>query len=124
MILSILEKKKKKIKVRAKAKAKIKAKVKAKKKKRKENQSISKSVSDISESENKDSNIESSIDDTSNENSFFKMPLKERLKQRNINIGNSPLPFENFNYGPDAKKSGIDDLSDLDFSFDDKEKVE
>ena len=117
-------KKEKEDKSKSKSKSKDKSKSKSKEKKRKENQSISKSVSDISESENKDSNIESSIDETSNENSFFKMPLKERLKQRNINIGNSPLPFENFNYGPDAKKSGIDDLSDLDFSFDDKEKVE
>ena len=107
-----------------KSKSKNKDKSKSKKKKRKENESLSKSVSDISESENKNSNIESSVDYTSNENSFFKMPLKERLKQRSINIGESPLPYEAFSYGPNAKRDGNDDLSDLDFSFDDKEKAQ
>ena len=56
--------------------------------------------------------------------SFFKMPLKERLKQRSINIEDSPLPFENLNYGPDAKKNLNNDLSDFDMSFGDKEKIE
>ena len=50
--------------------------------------------------------------------------MKERLKQRNIDIGNSPLPFESENYGPDAKRDGLDDLSDFDLSLDDKEKRE
>ena len=50
------------------------------------------------------------------------MPLKERIKQRNINIGSSPLPIESLKYGPSAKRDELDDFSDLDLSFDDKEK--
>ena len=71
---------------------------------------------------------ESSVDENDNDNeddnesSFFKLPLKERLKKRSVKIGNSPLPSESLNYGPNAKRDGLDDLSDLDLSFEDKEK--
>ena len=109
---------------KSKSKSKTKDKSKSKEKKSKKSDSVSKSASDISNSEIKNSISESSFDDTDNENSFFKMPLKERLKQRSINIGNSPLPFESLSYGPNAKRDGLNDLSDLDFSFEDKEKGE
>ena len=102
---------------------KNKSKSREKKKKKKSEDSASQSVSKISnDTENKNNFSESSYDDI--EYSFFRKPLKERLKQRNIDIGNSPLPFESENYGPDAKRDGLDDLSDFDLSLDDKEKRE
>ena len=66
---------------------------------------------------------ESSVDEI-DDSSFFKLPLKDRLKKRSMKVGSSPLPSESFSYGPDAKRSEIDDFSDLDLSFDDKEKLE
>ena len=109
-------------------KSKTKGKTKEKKKKRKKSESepdsASGSVSQISASVNKNILSESSADEN-DESSFFKIPLKERLKKRNINIGNSPLPSELQSYGPaGAKRDGIDDFSDFDLSFDDKEQME
>ena len=125
----ISEKKEKSDKSKSKEKTKDKSKSKSRSqdKKKKKNDSSSPSILSISITESKNNITESSVeDDTDNdkESSFFKLPLKERLKQRNIDIGNSPLPFENLNYGPNAKKNLNDDLSDFDLSFDDKEKIE
>ena len=120
------DKSKNKEKTKDKNKSKSRSKNKSQEKKKRKKDSTSPSISEISITESK--NItESSVDeDTENDNviSFFKMPLKERLKQRRINIGDSPLPFENLAYGPDAKKNLNDDLSDFDLSFNDKEKIE
>ena len=57
---------------------------------------------------------------------MFKIPLRERLKKKMVNIGESPIPLDNLSYGPSGKKELSDDsLSDLDLSyFDEKEKVE
>ena len=85
--------------------------------------------SQISESGVKSSdNKESSDDEDENENNMFKIPLKERLRKKIINIGESPIPLENLNYGNNQKRDLSDDsLSDLDINmsfFDEKEKVE
>ena len=106
---------------KSKEKTKDKSKSKEKKKKKKKDDSASQLVSEDSESKN--SFTQSSFDDDKEFN-FFRKPLKERLKERNIDLGNSPLPFESENYGPNAKRDGFDDLSDFDLSFDDKEKGE
>ena len=122
----IISEKKEKDQSKSKSKTKEKSKEKKKKKKKSESEpdSASVSVSQISASVNKNSLSESSADEN-DESSFFKIPLKERLKKRNINIGNSPLPSELQSYGPaDAKRDGIDDFSDFDLSFDDKEQME
>ena len=52
------------------------------------------------------------------------MPLKDRLKKRNVNIGESPLPSQKLGYGEQSKRLDLSGLSDLDLSFDDKEKLE
>ena len=122
----IISEKKEKDQSKSKSKTKEKSKEKKKKKKKSESEpdSASVSVSQISASVNKNSLSESSADEN-DESSFFKIPLKERLKKRNINIGNSPLPSELQSYGPaDAKRDGIDDFSDFDLSFDDNEQME
>ena len=108
-------------KTKRKSKNKTKDKSKSKKSRSKSKTNSKDSVSD-SDSISKNNNTETSEDN--DESSFFKMPLKERLKQRNIKIGNSPLPLESLSYGPNAKRSSSDDLSDFDFSFDKKEKKE
>ena len=125
-------------KTKSKSKSKSKSQDKSKNKKKngekkrgnksKNDDSKSPSISQISSSVSKNSVTESSIDENDNDNednesSFFKLPLKERLKQRNTKLGSSPLPSELLNYGPNAKRDGMDDLSDLDLSFDDKEKL-
>ena len=113
-----------KVKTNLKLKGKLKKKKKKRKKSESEPDSASGSVSQISASVNKNILSESSADEN-DESSFFKIPLKERLKKRNINIGNSPLPSELQSYGPaGAKRDGIDDFSDFDLSFDDKEQME
>ena len=110
------DKNKKKNIIKDKNKSKSKSKSKEKKRKNKNNDSNSLSIS-----VSKNSLTESS-EQENDESSFFKMPLKERIRQRNINIGNSPLPMESLKYGPNAKRKELDDFSDLDLSFDDKEK--
>ncbi len=52
--------------------------------------------------------------------------MKERLKKKIVNIGESPLPLENLSYGPNVNREISDDsFSDFDLDyFDDKEKVE
>ena len=96
-----------------------------KKEKRNSPSKSSDSMSKISKSEISSDKQESSEDD---ESKMFKIPLKERLKKRTINIGESPIPFDNLNYGPNIKRDlSEDELSDLDLNmsyFDDKEKVE
>ena len=57
-------------------------------------------------------------------NNLFKLPLKDRLKKRNIDIGQSPMPVKNFGYGVKAKRVILDDdLSGLDFLLEDKKKI-
>ena len=104
---------------------------KEKTKKTKKSNTPSKSSDSVSKnSKSNISNISSdqkeSSDDDNDESKIFKIPLKERLKKRNINIGESPLPLDNFNYGPNIKRDlSEDDFSDFDMSyFDNKEKVE
>ena len=83
------------------------------------------SKSGISSDNNKESSSSDSDNDENIDNNF-KIPLKERLKQKIINIGESPLPLENLSYGQSAKRELSDDsFSDLGLDyFDDKEKVE
>jgi len=104
---------------------------KEKNKKTKKSNTPSKSSDSVSKnSKSNISNISSdqkeSSDDDNDESKIFKIPLKERLKKRNINIGESPIPLDNFNYGPIIKRDlSEDDFSDFDMSyFDNKEKVE
>jgi len=51
--------------------------------------------------------------------------LKERLKKKIVNIGESPIPLDNLSYGPSGKKELSDDsFSDFDLSYlDEKEKI-
>ena len=108
-----------------KSKSKSKNKTKKKKKKDTDDSDISSNSGSVSVSKNSVNvdESESSVDEI-DESSFFKLPLKDRLKKRSMKVGSSPLPSESFSYGPDAKRSEIDDFSDLDLSFDDKEKLE
>jgi len=77
-------------------------------------------------SDNKKESSSSDSDNDENIDNNFKIPLKERLKQKIINIGESPLPLENLSYGQSTKRELSDDsFSDLGLDyFDDKEKVE
>ena len=124
---------KSKDKSKSKSAKKNKSKDKSKEKKRKKKDSnLENDSSNVSndnsnedsesEEDNKNDNSDSSSD-IIDDSAFFKLPLKDRIKKRKTKIGNSPLPFEELSYGPDAKRSGLDDLSDFDFSFDDKEKI-
>ena len=53
--------------------------------------------------------------------SMFKMPLMERLKKRNVKI-DKMSSFKLTSFGKKAKRSGIVDLSDIEFDFNDKDK--
>ena len=103
-----------------------KAKTKTKEKKQKQTSlnNFIKEKSDTS-SNNGQESFESD-NDNSSETNLFKIPLRERLKKKMVNIGESPIPLDNLSYGPSGKKELSDDsLSDLDLSyFDEKEKVE
>jgi DNA topoisomerase-2 len=86
--------------------------------------SVSKnSRSGISSDNNKES---SDDDDESSESNQFKIPLKERLRKKIIDIGESPIPLENLNYGTKIKRDFSDDsFSDLDLGYlEEKEKKE
>ena len=103
-----------------------KAKTKTKEKKQKQTSlnNFIKEKSDTSSNNGQESS--ESDNDNSSETNLFKIPLRERLKKKMVNIGESPIPLDNLSYGPSGKKELSDDsLSDLDLSyFDDKEKVE
>ena len=113
------DKNKTKSKIKNKSKSRSKSKSKTKSKEKKKNKNSDSDSFSISVSKN---SLTESSEQENDESSFFKMPLKERIKQRNINIGSSPLPIESLKYGPSAKRDELDDFSDLDLSFDDKEK--
>ena len=86
--------------------------------------SVSKnSKSGLSSDNNKES---SDDDDESSESNQFKIPLKERLRKKIIDIGESPIPLENLNYGTKIKRDFSDDsFSDLDLGYlEEKEKKE
>ena len=53
--------------------------------------------------------------------SMFKMPLMERLKKRNVKI-DKMSSFKLTSFGKKAKRSGVVDLSDIEFDFNDKDK--
>ena len=103
-----------------------KAKTKTKEKKQKQTSlnNFIKEKSDTSSNNGQESS--ESDNDNSSETNMFKIPLRERLKKKMVNIGESPIPLDNLSYGPSGKKELSDDsLSDLDLSyFDEKEKVE
>ena len=103
-----------------------KAKTKTKEKKQKQTSlnNFIKEKSDTSSNNGQESS--ESDNDNSSETNLFKIPLRERLKKKMVNIGESPIPLDNLSYGPSGKKELSDDsLSDLDLSyFDEKEKVE
>ena len=71
-------------------------------------------------------NEEDSSENDENENNPFNVPLKERLKKRIVDIGESPIPLDNLSYGKRADRKFSDDsFADLNLDdFDDKEKVE
>ena len=71
--------------------------------------------------EEEEENIIEQKQKLNNESSVFKIPLNERIKEKSINIGNCPLPFEALNYGPSAKRNERDDIYKL--NFNDKEKI-
>ena len=103
---------------------KAKAKTKEKKQKQTSLNNFIKEKSDTSSNNGQESS--ESDNDNSSETNLFKIPLRERLKKKMVNIGESPIPLDNLSYGPSGKKELSDDsLSDLDLSyFDEKEKVE
>ena len=72
----------------------------------------------------KDTNV-SFMDLSSNSSidnkSMFKMPLMERLKKKNMKI-DGMSSFKLTSFGKKAKRSGLEDLSDIELDFDDKNK--
>ena len=104
----------------------VKSPNKGKKRKNKENKDDNEVKNSESVSKSSDNEKESSDNDESESNPF-NIPLKERLRKKIINIGESPIPLDNLNYGNNVKRDFSDDdsFSDLNLSaFDDKEKVE
>ena len=104
----------------------VKSPNKGKKRKNKENKDDNEIKNSESVSKSSDNEKESSDNDESESNPF-NIPLKERLRKKIINIGESPIPLDNLNYGNNVKRDISDDdsFSDLNLSaFDDKEKVE
>ena len=104
----------------------VKSPNKGKKKKNKENKDDNEIKNSESVSKSSDNEKDSSENDDSESNPF-NIPLKERLRKKIINIGESPIPLDNLNYGNNVKRDFSDDdsFSDLNLSaFDDKEKVE
>ena len=104
----------------------VKSPNKGKKRKNKENKDDNEIKNSESVSKSSDNEKDSSENDESESNPF-NIPLKERLRKKIINIGESPIPLDNLNYGNNVKRDISDDdsFSDLNLSaFDDKEKVE
>ena len=118
-------------------KAKTKTKTKTKKEKKQKQASLNDFIKEKSEtssnngqesSDNDNNNNDEDNDndnDNSSESNIFKIPLKERLKKKIVNIGESPIPLDNLSYGPSGKKELSDDsFSDFDLSYlDEKEKI-
>ena len=116
-------------------KAKTKTKTKTKKEKKQKQASLNDFIKEKSEtssnngqesSDNDNNNNNNDEDnDNSSESNIFKIPLKERLKKKIVNIGESPIPLDNLSYGPSGKKELSDDsFSDFDLSYlDEKEKI-
>ena len=105
----------------------IKSPNKEKKKKNQENKSENIIKNSESVSKSSDNEKDESSENDESENNPFKIPLKERLKKKIIDIGESPVPLDNLNYGNMEKRDFADDdsFSDLNLSaFDEKEKVE
>ena len=111
---------------------KAKTKTKTKKEKKQKQASLNDFIKEKSEtssnngqesSDNDNNNDEDN--DNSSESNIFKIPLKERLKKKIVNIGESPIPLDNLSYGPSGKKELSDDsFSDFDLSYlDEKEKI-
>ena len=104
-----------------------KTKVKKEKEKKQKQTSLNNFIKEKSDtSSNNGQESSDNDDDKSSESNLFTIPLRERLKKKIVNIGESPIPLDNLSYGPSGKKELSDDsLSDLDLSyFDEKEKVE
>ena len=102
-------------------------KTKVKKEKKQKQTSLNNFIKEKSDtSSNNGQESSDNDDDKSSESNLFTIPLRERLKKKIVNIGESPIPLDNLSYGPSGKKELSDDsLSDLDLSyFDEKEKVE
>ena len=114
-------------------KAKTKTKTKTKKEKKQKQASLNDFIKEKSEtssnngqeSSDNDNNNNDEDNDNSSESNIFKIPLKERLKKKIVNIGESPIPLDNLSYGPSGKKELSDDsFSDFDLSYlDEKEKI-
>ena len=114
-------------------KAKTKTKTKTKKEKKQKQASLNDFIKEKSEtssnngqeSSDNDNNNNDKDNDNSSESNIFKIPLKERLKKKIVNIGESPIPLDNLSYGPSGKKELSDDsFSDFDLSYlDEKEKI-
>ena len=112
---------------------KAKTKTKKKKKKKQKQASLNDFIKEKSEtssnngqeSSDNDNNNTDEDNDNSSESNIFKIPLKERLKKKIVNIGESPIPLDNLSYGPSGKKELSDDsFSDFDLSYlDEKEKI-
>ena len=115
-------------------KAKTKTKTKTKKEKKQKQASLNDFIKEKSEtssnngqesSDNDNNNNNDEDNDNNSESNIFKIPLKERLKKKIVNIGESPIPLDNLSYGPSGKKELSDDsFSDFDLSYlDEKEKI-
>ena len=116
-------------------KAKTKTKTKTKKEKKQKQASLNDFIKEKSETSSNNgqessdndnnNNDEDNDNDNSSESNIFKIPLKERLKKKIVNIGESPIPLDNLSYGPSGKKELSDDsFSDFDLSYlDEKEKI-
>ena len=117
-------------------KAKTKTKTKTKKEKKQKQASLNDFIKEKSETssnngqessdnDNNNNNNNDEDNDNSSESNIFKIPLKERLKKKIVNIGESPIPLDNLSYGPSGKKELSDDsFSDFDLSYlDEKEKI-
>ena len=93
------------------------------KKKKQENKI--ENIEEENKSKSSDNEKDSSENDES-ENNPFNVPLKERLRKKIIDIGESPIPLDNLNYGDRVKREFSDDdsFSYLNLSaFDEKEKA-
>ena len=67
-----------------------------------------------------ENNTSSNNDSTYEKNNPFKVPLMERLKKRNAKINEMP-EFQITGFGKKARRD-FDDLSDIEFDFNDKDK--
>ena len=96
-----------------------------KKEKKKKQENKIENIEEEDKSKTSD-NEEDSSENDENENNPFNVPLKERLKKRIVDIGESPIPLDNLSYGKRAdRKFSEDSFADLNLDdFDDKEKVE